>query len=181
MSDIVERLRNPHLQEYVVTPLECEQEILSLRQQLAAADEDNKALSFNSQGTIVKLRQQLADQKKITNMVYRGCDPVKKQLAECQEVAASSQAREKVFRQKVIYALAHEGFMSTLGIAINEAIQSSQPSDSIALDTMLKHAKREALLEAMQICLKAKDNFPMMSASADNAYFLISRMAKELE
>jgi hypothetical protein len=98
-------------------------------------------------------------------------ESLRQQLAECQ---AREKVRINALQISELYVPAgHEHAQVAKAIA--------QPSDSTALDAMLKQAKREALLEAMQICLKAKDNFPMMSASADNAYFLISRMAKKLE
>jgi len=56
-----------------------------LRQQLAAADEDNKALSFNSQGTIEKLRKQLQD---ATTYILNDVRDLKIELAECQAESA---------------------------------------------------------------------------------------------
>jgi chromosome segregation ATPase len=79
MTDVVERLR-------ALNPLDTDaDEIESLRQQLAEADEDNKALSFNSQGTIAKLRQQLAELEDDEQKAVERCVIAEQKLAECRE------------------------------------------------------------------------------------------------
>lgn len=98
-------------------------EIESLRQQLDAANQDNEALSFNSQGTIAKLRQQLAESQALVkvlrdalgeyvNVCQSGYDPTNWNV---QVVDAGNPARDAL----------------------------AMPSDSTALDSAIRQAKRE--------------------------------------
>jgi regulator of replication initiation timing len=115
-----------------------------LRQQLAAADQDNKALSFNSQGMLAKLRQQLAEsqedsrqQRAATKALMKGQDDLQQQLAETQEelrvcqqeaighreAATESQARGDAIRDAAINLLvlvADADAVKVLGAAIKE-------------------------------------------------------------
>ena len=93
--------------------------------------------------TIASLRQQLQERERL--------------LAESQEVAASSQAREKVLRDALnSFELRDDevlGFWQTSLTASQVDSALSLPSDSTALDAAIRQAKRGALLEAKEWCL----------------------------
>lgn len=105
-----------------------------------------------------RLRQELAEQKRLTELVYRAADPLKEQLAECQ-------AREKVLREAldVVAALIAET-SGVVGLHLNgdfspwsDLLEGGRFeewlvgfSEALALptdDTALKAVKREALRE----------------------------------
>jgi len=84
--------------------------------------------------TLESLRRQLFD---VCEKLARENDAslkLMKQLAECQ-------AREKVLREKVVYALSLSSFVTPQNSILMEAV--SLPSDSTALDAMLERVKRE--------------------------------------
>jgi hypothetical protein len=111
----------------------------------------------------IKLEQQIADQplsfghwKEVFEV---SINDLKQQLAE-------SQAREKVLRDALKdYHQFRPTDISVKALAV--------PSDSTALDTMLKQAKREALLEAAEYLATG-------ICENDNGDYL-RNMAKELE
>ena len=94
-------------------------------------------------------------------------ETLERRLAECQ-------AREKVLRDYVHGALLiphNGGAMFCLTPKEYQRIVDV-PSDATALDTMLKQAKREALLEAIRVWEISPDTLLMT---------LIRRMAEELK
>ncbi|MCU0810099.1 MAG: hypothetical protein MUE59_03530 [Thiobacillaceae bacterium] len=119
-------------------------------------------------------------------------ESLRQQLAECQ-------AREKVLRDASSDLIRapmdytdDEYQQKELARCLNAVRESLiMPSDSTALDTMLKTAKREALLEAISVCegekeIETKDrDDDIYNAALNDAIFSlnksISRMAKELE
>ena len=100
-------------------------------------------------------------------------ESLRQQLAECQ-------AREKVLRDafachinaSTIYSITDDVRIAQEALAL--------PSDSTALETMLKAAKREALLEAASAIEKDADRVGTAWVSGLHAD-TIRRMAKELE
>jgi hypothetical protein len=129
-------------------------------------------------GYVKRIEQQLGECKaklEMAEAVIAGdgalITGLKDDLAECQ-------AREKVLRDALGVAwgnklLAHEAYeIAEKALAM--------PSDSTALDTMLKQAKREALLEAASAVKKDADRVGSTWVSGLHAD-TIRRMAKELE
>jgi hypothetical protein len=98
----------------------CQQEHGRMSQQLAA---------FPPHSHIDALRQQLAEQKRLTDLVYRAADPLKEKLAE-------SQAREKVLRDALV--IAERYLPAGYEHAQVAAAALALPSDSTALDTYLE-------------------------------------------
>jgi len=96
-------------------------------------------------------------------------ESLRQQLAECQ-------AREKALREAIQYiaewGAADASDASDDNYSYAENILKSVPFDSTALDTMLKQAKREALLEAANIV--DINNMPLKSRE-------LRRMAEELK
>jgi chromosome segregation ATPase len=125
---------------------EAAKEIESLRKQLAecqAECEEQARLNGAGSSREAALMARLAEcQQKLemAEAVIAGdgalITGLKNDLAECQ-------AREKVLRDALEHA---EELSPTISQQTDDAL--SIPSDSTALDNMLRHAKREALLEA---------------------------------
>jgi hypothetical protein len=164
ITDIVERLRNPHLQEYVVTPLECEQEIESLRQQLA-----EQPLSFGHwkevfEASINELKKQLAEGQAREMVLRDAASEADEQLRWFLQEANNrgSEGPPRVWR------------------LVNRMQALAMPSDSTALNTMLEAAelkgRREALLEMMVVY-----NQMAISGVAYSFYDKLVSKAKELE
>ena len=139
-------------------------------------------LGKQSADEIESLRQQLADANRRAEYWKAEHLAGNEQLAECQ-------AREKVLRDALTWygeeavALAvnmtAKNDMAILAsvhvLALDAGKRSSAlPSDSTALDTMLKQAKREALLDVV-------NEFEHGNAADLFAATRIRRMAKELE
>ena len=164
MTDIVERRSKDNCvicpacnHEFVAVPVDVQEEIASLRQQLAECQAQNAKLSERVVGV-----GEIA-----INSVSRD------RLAECQ-------AREKVLRDALNVVCEYVPDKSTEGdkdsLLIDNAL--ALPSDSTALDTMLKAAKREALLEARELLLRS-----CPFGSNPQAWYVneIEQKAKELE
>ena len=96
---------------------------------------------------------------------------MEQQLAECQ-------AREKVLRDALALASDAWGQPAFPSVIVNKAL--AMPSDLAALDTMLKAAKREALLEAADR-LESYDYIKSQPAIPYAEAHELRRMAKELE
>jgi hypothetical protein len=130
-------------------------------------DIDSKESAEWKEPTIESLRQQLADSDTYQDSLFQQKMALKQQLAECQascklsfeqiclkdKQLAESQAREKVLREEfkffhaVIDGTDPTRFQRSLGRA-DRAL--ALPHDSTALDSAIKQAKREALLEAAE-------------------------------
>lgn len=169
MTDIVERLRDCdgfHRAALIMLTAEAADEIESLRQQV-------HELSALLDCVKSERDQQLDEQKRLLNLVYRSADPLKKQLAECQ-------AQKKVLRDglKPVVRWLVSG-CNPQDAAQELRLIIAMPSDSTALDTLLAAAelkgRREALLEAANV---------VGSQKYDTLLDMINelrRMAKELE
>ena len=119
------------------------------------------------------LEQQLAEcQAELDRELQRRFDgnrEASKEYAEVSRELVECQAREKVLLDALADAkvLLLNGSVGKQYEHINEAL--AMPSDSTALDTLLKRAKREALLDV----LKLNPDAELVS--------ILSSMAKELE
>jgi len=125
------------------------------------------------EGEIERLKQQLAKcQAELDRELQRRFDgnrEASKEYAEVSRELAECQAREKVLRDALEWVNSRFADVSTL-VIVRKAL--ALPSDSTALDTMLKQAKREALLDAAE---------QMESYCGPTVYYELHRMAKELE
>lgn len=158
--DTVERLRslNDGLlmcgNDYSDVLLDAAKDVESLRQQVRELSELLDCVKSERE-------QQLAEQKRLTALVYRAADPLKKQLAECQ-------AREKVLRDALDD---YRGQVNQYG-QHTAAITLDMPSDSTALESAIRQAKREGGREAL---LEAAD---YADEQSNDAKYLIGDYAK---
>jgi len=197
MTDIVERLRDPKLDHDCLHRMVAADEIESLRQQLAecqdmysdleavykhSVDNENnltaqlaivqKRMDLEADRaaqldvTLEDTRQQLAETQEELRVCQQEAIGYREQLAECQ-------ARERVLRDKV--ELVCEGW--TLPFDVRKILETAVaiPSDSTALDTMLKQAKREMAVLWLYLFEHGYWN------DADDVIGELNRMAKELE
>jgi TolA-binding protein len=158
MTDIVERL-----------------ELVGIRIANKAAEE------------IKLLRQQLAEcQVRVTELAEMFARCAQKRIEDEQQLA-ECQAREVVMRDALndVLANATVHFPEHMIWPIESAL--AMTSDSTALDKMLKQAKREALLDAINLC--ENERVEDTGSESDHAYntalkhasSAINSMAKELE
>ena len=118
--------------------------------------------------TVDSLRKELGECKESSKIIFDAYESLRQQLAECQ-------AREKVLRDALVNENSLRlGYLYRKGFSIpslaNEAL--ALPSDSTALDTMLKHAKRASLSEMAEI---------ISTLNACEEADEIRRMAEELK
>lgn len=128
------------------------------------------------------LRQQLAELEDDEQKAVERCVIAEQRLAECQEVAASPQAREKVLRDfcQVIADAQVPWSIEDLRDLL------ARPSGSTALDTLLKQAKLEERLACVQICESVQMQNDIAgwvdhACGAEECVTMLRRMAKELE
>ena len=112
---------------------------------------------------------------KLSEKIASVFDASNRRIAELEQQLAECQAREKVRIVALEQAcdLLSDRLYSTPLDRIYKAL--ALPSDSTALDTMLKAAKREALLEAATVVHNMR-GYTYSDISGD-----LRRMAKELE
>jgi len=146
MTDIVERLRVDN--EGCGTRMdEAADEIESLRHKIVNLDKENLELHLAATHSERELRE---ERKKLASCLANKwkarCEKAEQQLAECQ-------TREKVLRDRLrwhirVYRVADEAWDPEAECDRLMEKEVGLPSDSTALDTMLKQAKRKALIEA---------------------------------
>jgi len=135
------------------------------------------------EGEIERLKQQLAELEDDEQKAVERCVIAEQRLAECQ---ADNKRLRDALKSAGHYAVYGDKFHARE--VIEQAL--AMPSDSTALDTMLKQAelngRREALLEALT---ELQDNMTPGNSCYGEAYYDaqcslcddLRRMAKELE
>ena len=106
--------------------------------------------------------------------IYRKCADAADIIEELEQQLAECQAREKVLRDALELSWSEE-YVNGIVARSKARDALTLPSDSTALDTMLKQAKREALLEA------ANEMTHMKHGDALAPHLWLRNKAKELE
>jgi hypothetical protein len=101
------------------------------------------------------------------------------EFKQLRQQLAESQAREKVLRDTLENNKTYVGFAGVLKHDIAEAL--AMPSDSTALDAMLKQAKLEALIEAAEHFDRSAGCTNTVGCCTTLAALGLRRMAEELK
>jgi cephalosporin hydroxylase len=117
------------------------------------------------------MQQQLQQHEESSKIIFDAYESLRQQLAECQAQTPLAWVTESAVEKQILNGKPRRVWWENnngVGIPIYSA-----PSDSTALDAMLKQAKREALLEAAaEIDTHVGYHVPIRE---------LRRMAKELE